>query len=408
MHSHYLNEDFDIMIDLLACFKRGFFSALSLSLCVFLIGCKGEENNRENSIEKFTIQNATLIEGNSNNVAEIQVSLVGSLVSELTVPFEIEEGSATFGDDIHSASSQITFTPDNLQATVPIEIIGDEYFELSETFTLKLTADGRQTSYTITISDDDEMAEIQSNEEGFYTPEEYPSMSLKWSDEFSGEQLNSADWTYEIGDGCPDLCRWGNNELEDYTDSESNSKVEDGKLTITARKEDGGYTSARIKTEDKVELQYGRIDVRAKLPKGQGIWPAIWVLGANIDQVGWPASGEIDIMELVGHEPSIVHGTVHFDDGGYQSSTDSRALSGGDFSDQFHVFTLVWEKDQISWYVDNEWFKTFSASDVNFYPFNAPFYFIMNVAVGGNWPGNPDQTTEFPQQMVVDYIRVFE
>jgi hypothetical protein len=397
------------MTDFSAYFKRGLFSALSLSLFVLIIGCKAEESNRENSIDKITIQNATIVEGNSNKVAEVLVKLEGSLVSDLIVPFEIVEGSATTGDDINTTSGELTFSPDNLQAIVPIEVIGDEHFELSETFMLKLNAEGRTSNYTITITDDDEMAEIQSDEEGFYTPAEYPSMSLKWSDEFDGEQLNSADWTYEIGGGCDqDLCGWGNNELQEYSDEESNSKVENGKLTITARKEGGGYTSARIKTEDKVEFQFGRIDVRAKLPQGQGIWPAIWMLGANIDQVDWPASGEIDIMELVGHEPSIVHGTVHYDDGGYNTSTGIKGLSSGTYSDQFHVFTLVWEKDQISWYVDNEWFKTFKASEVNFYPFNSPFFFIMNVAVGGNWPGNPDQTTEFPQEMVIDYIRVFE
>lgn len=396
------------MTNLFIHLKRELFSALGLSICVLLIGCKGEESNRENSIEKFTIQNSTLTEGNSNKVAEIQVSLEGSLASDLTVSFEIEEGSATFGDDINTTSGQLTFSPDNLNATIPIEIIGDDHFELSETFTIKLTAESQTTSYRITINNDDEMAEIQSDEEGFYTPEKYPSMSLKWSDEFDGDQLNSANWTYEIGDGCPDLCRWGNNELQEYSDNESNSNVENGKLTITARKEGSGYTSARIKTEDKVELQFGRIDIRAKLPKGQGIWPAIWMLGANIDQVVWPMSGEIDIMELVGHEPSEVHGTVHFDDGGYKTSSDKIRLSSGTYSDQFHVYSLVWEKDQIRWYVDNELFHNFSASGLNVYPFNAPFFFIMNVAVGGNWPGNPDQTTEFPQEMVVDYIRVFE
>ncbi len=396
------------MTDALSHFKRGIFIIFSLSFCILLIGCN-EESNQENTIEKFTIQNATIVEGNTNQTAPIQVSLEGSLASDLTVPFEMVEESAKIGEDFNSSSGELTFSPENLNATIPIEIIGDEHFELSETFSLRLTAEGRQTSYNITINDDDEMAEIMSDEDGFFTPEEYPSMSLKWSDEFNGDQLNSADWTYEIGNGCNEgICGWGNNELEEYTDEESNSKVENGKLTITARKEGGGYTSARIKTENKVELQYGRIDVRAKLPKGQGIWPAIWMLGANIDQVSWPASGEIDIMELVGHEPGIVHGTVHYDDSGYNSSSSMKGLSNGTFSDQFHVFTLVWERDQIRWYVDNEEFKTFSASTVNNYPFNAPFFFIMNVAVGGNWPGNPDQTTEFPQEMVIDYIRVFE
>lgn len=381
---------------------------LFLFLIFFIFAGCSEENNKENEIDRFTVQSATFSEENSDTIAEIRVKLEGSLVSDVTVPFEFEEKTAMIGDDFNPTGGELTFSPDNLEASVPVEIVGDEHFEISESFTLRLTANGQPTNFTITINDNDEMAEILSDEDGFYTPEEYPSMSLKWSDEFNGDQLNTGDWTYEVGDGCPDLCQWGNNELQDYSDSDSNLKVENGKLIITARKNGGDYSSARIKTQDKVEFQYGRIDVRAKLPKGQGIWPAIWMLGANIDQVSWPMSGEIDIMELVGHEPETVHGTVHFEDGGYKTSTGDTELSSGTYSDQFHVYSLVWEKNQIRWYVDNELFQNFSASGLNVYPFNAPFFFIMNVAVGGNWPGPPDQTTEFPQEMVVDYIRVFE
>lgn len=379
---------------------------VSIAAFTFWGGCSNE-NNSENVVNKFTIQNATFAEGNVNQVAEIRIAVDGSLASEISVSFEIDEESATFGDDFIQSDGEIFFSPGELEAAIPVEIVGDEYFELSEIFALRLTYEGKTTLFNISITDNDEMMEIQSNEEGFYTPAEYPSMNLKWSDEFDSDVLNTADWTYEIGDGCDrDLCGWGNDELEDYTDDEANLRLQDGKLIITACKENGDYTSARIKTQDKVELQFGRIDVRAKLPKGQGIWPAIWMLGANIDQVSWPASGELDIMELVGHEPAVVHGTVHFDNNGYQSSTGSRELLSGDFSDQFHVFTVVWERDRISWYVDNQEFKRFTKMGVN-YPFNAPFFFIMNVAVGGRWPGNPDGTTVFPQEMVIDYIRVF-
>jgi len=388
--------------------KRQLIITLFLIFNLFLNGC-GEESNRENTINRFTIETEAFTEGNSNQSTEIVVRLDGVLVSDLLVSFQIEEGSAVFGDDILASQGELLFSPDKLQASVPIEIVGDDHFELSEIFTLKLTAEGKPIDFRIAIRDNDQLAEILSDEEGFYTPEQYPSMNLKWSDEFNGNELNTSNWTYEIGNGCNQgICGWGNNELEDYTDTEANSKVEDGKLTITARKDGGDFTSARMKTEDKVEIQFGRIDVRAKLPKGQGIWPAIWMLGANIEQVGWPASGEIDIMELVGHEPGIVHGTVHYDENGHKSSTGMKGLSNGTFSDQFHVFTIIWENDQIRWYVDNQQFKSFSASSVNSYPFNAPFFFIMNVAVGGNWPGPPDETTEFPQEMVVDYIRVFE
>ncbi|NBC03402.1 MAG: family 16 glycosylhydrolase, partial [Bacteroidetes bacterium] len=249
---------------------------LFLFLLFFIFAGCDEENNKENEIDRFTVQSATFSEGNSNTIAEIRVTLEGSLVSDVTVPFEFEEITALIGDDFNPTGGELTFSPDNLEASVPVEIVGDEHFEITESFTLQLTANGQPTNFRITITDNDEMAEILSDEDGFYTPEEYPSMSLKWSDEFDGDQLNTGDWTYELGNGCNQgICGWGNNELEDYTDSEENSSVENGMLTITARKEGGDYTSARIKTENKVELQYGRIDIRAKLPKGQGIWPAI-------------------------------------------------------------------------------------------------------------------------------------
>lgn len=387
------------------------FKSVSMCLTVLLylvaVGCSNDGNG-VNKIDSFRLQNASITESNSNQLAEFRVVLEGSLVSEVSVEYEIEEGTAVFGEDVIQTSGTLLFQPGQTEAVLPVEIIGDEHFELAETFSLLLSYEGEKSFFNLTIRNDDEMAEVLSDEEGFYTPSDYPSMSLKWSDEFDDDQLNTADWTYEIGDGCPGLCGWGNEELQDYTDEQSNSRIEDGTLIITAIKEGGDYTSARIKTQDKVEIQFGRIDVRAKMPKGQGIWPAIWMLGANIDQVSWPACGEIDIMELVGHEPEVVHGTVHYDDGGYQTSTGSRSLSNGDFSDQFHVFSMVWEKDSMSWYVNNQKFKTFTKSGVNFYPFNAPFFFIMNVAVGGRWPGNPDQSTAFPQEMVVDYIRVFE
>ncbi|MEL6844095.1 MAG: glycoside hydrolase family 16 protein, partial [Bacteroidota bacterium] len=236
-----------------------------------------------------------------------------------------------------------------------------------------------------------------------------PSMELIWQDEFDGTSLNTTDWTFEYGNGCDKgLCGWGNNELQLYTDEEANIKLENGRMTITAREDNGTYTSTRIITQDKVEVRFGRIDIRAKMPKGQGIWPALWMLGANIDDVSWPMCGEIDIMELVGHEPATTHGTVHYDDSGYKYNGNSKTLSTGDLSDEFHVYSIVWDRDVIHWYLDNEWFKTFEKRNIGTYPFNDAFFFIMNIAVGGNWPGSPDNTTVFPQEMVVDYVRVFQ
>lgn len=244
--------------------------------------------------------------------------------------------------------------------------------------------------------------------EGYPAADSYDGMELVWSDEFDGTSLNLSNWTYDLG-----ASGWGNNEWQNYTNSASNSSVADGYLTITARQEGGGYTSARLKSQGLQTFQYGRLDIRAKLPEGQGIWPAIWMLGANIDGVGWPACGEIDIMELVGHQPSTTHGTAHWGSSWnvHQYNGSSITLPNGEkFSDAFHLFSVIWEANSITWLMDDQPFYSINNTQMNGqpYPFNAPFFFIMNIAVGGNWPGYPDATTQFPQEMIVDCVRVFQ
>jgi beta-glucanase (GH16 family) len=226
--------------------------------------------------------------------------------------------------------------------------------------------------------------------------------------------LNTNCWTYELGDGCPNLCGWGNNELEYYR--KENTSIVGGNLVITAKKQDFGgreYTSSRLVTKGKKQFKFGRIDVRAALPEGQGLWPAVWMLGSNIDAVAWPACGEIDIMELTGDLPNRVLGTVHYGANlnEHQYKTGTKYLTGTDnFQDEFHVFSLIWKADLIEFYVDDELYHTITPASLNGapYPFNKNFFFIMNVAVGGNLPGNPDASTAFPQYMIVDYIRVFQ
>ena len=171
------------------------------------------------------------------------------------------------------------------------------------------------------------------------------------------------------------------------------------------------FRSARLNTKGKREFQFGRIDIRAKLPEGQGLWPALWMLGANIDEVSWPACGEIDITELVGHEANKVHATAHWGASGGPSTfiTETRAIQEN-FSENFHVFSILWKQNSMEWFLDEEKFHTITAQNVSpaAYPFNQKFFFVFNVAVGGNWPGNPDSTTEFPQEMEIDYVRVFQ
>lgn len=242
---------------------------------------------------------------------------------------------------------------------------------------------------------------------------------LVWSDEFkgpSGAAVDLSKWTFDVGGA-----GWGNNELETYTSRTVNAHLEGGSLVIKALKErftglDGitrDYTSARLLTKNKFSQTYGRFEARIKIPYGQGIWPAFWMLGDNIDTARWPNCGEIDIMENIGKEPAIVHGTFHGP--GYSGGKGVGAaytLPGGQmFSADFHVFAVEWEANVMRFYVDGLLYKTRTPVDLPAgaaWVFDHPFFIILNVAVGGGWPGNPDATTVFPQQMLVDYVRVYQ
>jgi hypothetical protein len=233
--------------------------------------------------------------------------------------------------------------------------------------------------------------------------------NLAWSDEFDGTALNDNFWTFETGAG-----GWGNNELQYYRPE--NTTVSGGFLTITAKQESFGgssYTSSRLITKGKKEFQYGTIEIRAKLPQGQGIWPALWMLGANISSVGWPKCGEIDIMEMIGgsNREKTVYGTLHWDENGSHACTCDKpghTLASGTFSDDFHVFKMTWDQTDIKWFVDGTQFNHINITPAGLSEFHAKHFFIVNLAVGGNWPGAPDGTTTFPQQLIVDYIRVYQ
>ena len=344
--------------------------------------------------------------------ALVDVTLSQASEAAVSVNLETISKTATAGEDFEAVSTTVEFASGEIKQTISIPIIGDDNNEIEESFTILLSNPSNGTirfgEATGVIIDTDRAV---YDDEGYNTNDSQAGYELVWSDEFSGASLDESSWTYELGNGCDiGLCGWGNNELQIYTDSEENARLEDGKLIITAR-EDSPYSSTRIITKDKREFRYGRIDIRAKLPKGQGIWPAIWMLGSNIDEVSWPACGEIDIMELVGHEASRSHGTAHWGRAGEGSQFQGNSFTiSEDFADRYHVFTLLWQNNSLQWYVDETLFHTITTSDTQGfnYPFNEEFFFIMNIAVGGNWPGEPDETTVFPQTMEVDYIRVFQ
>lgn len=233
---------------------------------------------------------------------------------------------------------------------------------------------------------------------------------IVWQDEFEGTELNLQNWTFDIGGG-----GWGNQEWQAYTSRPENIRVEDGMLVIEAREEPefvGGreYSSARIKTQGLHAWQYGRIEARIKLPYGQGIWPAFWMLGEDIYKKGWPTAGEIDILEFIGREPDHIYATVHAP--GYSGGSgvgSSITVSPESLRNDFHVYAIEWGENEIRWYFDDQEYFRLTPEDVpDEWIFDHPFFVILNLAVGGRWPGYPDETTVFPQFLYVDYVRVYQ
>ncbi|WP_198018967.1 family 16 glycosylhydrolase [Asinibacterium sp. OR53] len=225
---------------------------------------------------------------------------------------------------------------------------------------------------------------------------------LVWADEFNGTSLDSTNWVFDIGGN-----GWGNNELEYY--QKANATVVDGNLVITAKKETVGnnpYTSSRLKTQGKQSFTYGRIEARIKMPVGQGLWPAFWLLGTNISSVGWPKCGEIDIMEHINAD-SLIYGTAHAYDNGQHVSSGDKMLSS---PATYHVYDVEWDAYSITWHIDGTLYHTVNLnSNINSTgAFFNPFFIIFNLAVGGNWPGSQIDDTRIPASMYVDYVRVYQ
>ncbi len=236
-----------------------------------------------------------------------------------------------------------------------------------------------------------------------------------WFDEFDGPTLDYSKWEIEVN-----AFGGGNQELQLFTDRAKNIRVESGKLLIEAHRDNAAiagtvreFSSARIRSKRRGDWKYGRFDIRAKLPKGQGIWPAIWMLPSDEKYGGWAASGEIDIMEFKGQEPNKIHATLHFGDPWPKNrfKTGTFELKKGDFTDDFHTFSIDWRKDKVVWFVDNEPIQTLTEWDSLGGKFPAPFdqtfHLLINLAVGGGFVGNPNASTVFPQKLEVDFVRVF-
>jgi beta-glucanase (GH16 family) len=393
--------------------RHFFFLALSVS-----ISCGGGEDpgKKEENLPTVGFDNGRSInESNTNVNVLLDIRLSAPSNQTVSVTVKTLDGTAIAGQDYAAINTTIEFTPNDMQETVTVTILGDTDFELDETFTLVLENPEGATLGTSTIEinilNDDVDRNVFIPSTGYTTPTSYSGMTLLWQDEFSGSVVDQTKWNFELGGS-----GWGNNELQYYR--QENTFLTEGLLVIEARKENFGgraYTSSRLTTEGKFDFQYGRVDIRAALPKGQGIWPALWMLGANFGTAGWPFCGEIDIMEMIGGgagKDDTVHGTLHWADAnGNRACTceqNKYTLSSGIFYNEFHVFTLKWTPTSIQWLVDDQLFGTVNTTPADLSEFQNNFFFIFNVAVGGNWPGSPDGSTVFPQRMLVDYVRVFQ
>lgn len=226
--------------------------------------------------------------------------------------------------------------------------------------------------------------------------------SLVWEDNFNGKTLDSINWSHELA-----APGWVNNELQRYTND--NIEFEDGKLLIIAKKENNEITSARLITKGKRTFTYGLVEIKAKIPKGTGTWPALWMLGQNIDEVGWPACGELDIMEHVGKHPNFIHSTVH-NSSGYGSTPYTGKMKIKDPFNEFHIYGMMWTKDFIDFFIDGNLVTHYQPEVKNKdnWPFDSPCYLIFNVAIGGNWGGPDVDDTIFPATMTIDWVKVYQ
>ena len=394
-------------------FLKNTTTLLLLGLCA-MTACKKDPEPAQTLPPAHSIADGSELEGNAAGTISFKVTLSEASKNNVLVNYATLDGTAKSGLDFTGKTDgEVVFNAGETEKTIAVPLFGDGVKEPDETFQVQLlnpvNATLARDKATATIRNDDADNPFNIPSKGYTTPETYAGKTLVWRDEFNGTALNLSDWTFETGAG-----GWGNNELQYYRPE--NTLFSDGKLIIEARKESFGgaaYTSSRLITKGKQEFKFGRIDIRAALPEGQGIWPALWMLGGNISTVNWPACGEIDIMELIGSQPNRIHGTIHYgaNTSQHQYTGNSKALAGtAKFGDEFHVFSIVWEQDKIVWLLDDVQFHQITPASLGSaaYPFNQNFFFIFNVAVGGNWPGDPNGTTNFPQRMIVDYVRVFQ
>ena len=365
----------------------------------------------EPTVPRLSADDVEIDEGNSTFVLDFYVYLTEPASKKVIVDYTTSGVSAIAGEDFELAQGVLEIEKGETTGQISLTILGDVDPEGTESFWISFSNPQNVTipePYAqITLKNDDGAPPIDNT--GYTSPSSYSGYNLVWEEEFDGSSLDLSVWNYETG-----ASGWGNNESQYYRSGNKNAELDQGYLRITAKEEThlgAPYTSARLTTQGKESFQYGRIDIRAKVPYGQGVWPALWMLGDNFGSAGWPTCGEIDIMELIGgdgYNDRTVYGTAHWsNNGSHAEYGGNKSLPLGEkYNDEFHVFSIVWNSSSIRWYVDNSLYHTMNTASLT--AFQNKFFFILNIAVEGNWPGPVGPSTQFPQYMLVDYIRVFQ
>ena len=385
------------------------------SLMLIIGACKKDPEVQP--LPEFSLpSDYSVLEGDENKTISIAVRSSGEFAEEgnPSVTYTIEHVSTDENDFTGAMSGTLEFTTVNETKYIELTTSANTDYEPTKQFTVrlgngtnaKINKDKRKT--TITFLDDDEC--ICGECEGYETVSMYPGLTLDWSDEFDAADIDATIWDYDQGGG-----GWWNAQLQNFTTSPVNSFIKDGELVLKAIKTTNDYTSAQLKTQGKKLINRGRLDIRAKMPYGKGVWPRIWLKSEENVHGGWPKSGELIMTEVYGHIPSVAHAIADYGEEGndYERKAYSYVTSHDNLGDCYHIFSMVWEADQISFLVDGNEYMKLTADEVTqkgyTYPYSddADFHVIFSMAVGGTKVGQPNDS-DLPAEMKIDYIRFYK
>ncbi len=390
--------------------KNYFFKSCTLLLLgIFCILASCSKNDNGNLTPTVKLLPRNDYEGTGENkMLDVTVTLSPAADVPVTITYSTVDSTAVGNKDfIPITDATLVFQPGETSKTIQVEIISDSVIEFTEAFKIQINsvqnAEGSGLSLPITIYDDDSL-DITQVADGFISPDSYRNMYLFYDDEFNDSSVNINKWSYDVGEGI-----WAD-QWQEYTSNPDNIRESGGLLKITARNNSGHYTSGRINSASTHPFKYGLVEIRAKFPKGTGLWPSVWLLGSSYNGTNWPLCGEMDIATLKGQVPGQMIGSAFYDitdpvrkDGFY-----TLPGYGETFADEFHVFSILWQQDKIDWYVDNKKYLELNKSELGSgWPFNDYFGLYISFAVGGSFVGPPNDSTVFPQTFELDYVRGF-